>query len=172
MDRRPAAEHIGFRTAEKGDADALRKFNCSRGAWYEDEVEDYINRYAPKLVKGTLRETRVLLALDSERIVACAAHHIDPTAVVDGPIMELIRIHFFALGLDYQERELRSGQRISDAVLSAVVADARDSYDTDAFTAIVARDNLRSLSFLERNGRWSQTVYDNLHVRLTARLSV
>jgi RimJ/RimL family protein N-acetyltransferase len=141
------------RVAEPTDVPLLGAFDCSRGEWYEDEVEEFIRRHALAYA-GTRRhlDHRLLLyETDAEGLVAVGAHeladfrrggeHITGTYLVVG-----------AIALPYQGARLEDGTRLSDFLLDALLGDARGFDRGPVIQTRVARDNERSLALLRRRG--------------------
>lgn len=78
------------------------------------------------------------------------------------------RLQLMAIATPDQGRRLDGGDRLSDLLMRALIADAIETRTTGVLTAIVAQDNVRSLVLCERNGLRSQVRYDAQHARLTS----
>jgi hypothetical protein len=156
---------IVVRPASERDGPALGAFRCSTGHAFEQEVEDFVRQKALRLALWPEADYRLLLVLDDERIAGCAAHHRDALLLVDRTIVAT-RLSLLALARADQGRRLEDGRRLSDLVMSTLIVDALKTRESDVLTAIVARDNLRSIRLCERNGLRSQIRYDVDHVRL------
>lgn len=161
---RPA---LVVRTATRDDRDAFEKFSCSTGAWYEDEVEEFIRERALRQALATPDNYRLLVAFEEERMVACGAHHPELLMRGDGVFMITTRLHHLAIATPDQGRVLDDGSRLSDSLLETLMADAIETRTTGILTGIVAQDNLRSIALCERVGLRSQVRYDFRHIRLT-----
>jgi hypothetical protein len=57
-----------------------------------------------------------------------------------------------AIALPFQGAELETGERLSDFVMNALLSDASDWGRGDLVTALVARENARSLALCRRFG--------------------
>lgn len=165
-----SGEELFFRTADERDGAGLRAFSCSRGALHEEEVRLFIRQSA--LTKALAADSiyRLLVALESDRIVAVAGHRPELLLVesADRSFSRHVatRLHVLALSLGDQGRRLADGRRLSDVVMHTLISDALNELDTGLLTAIVARENLRSIALCERHGFRSQVEYDSRHVRL------
>jgi hypothetical protein len=110
---------------------------------------------------------RLLLVCEEERLVACVAHLPELYLHAD-PLLIGTRLDVLALSTTDQGRRLRDGRRLSDVVMQTLIHDALQTRPhATILTAIVAMENLRSLTLCERNGLRSQTRYDLDHVRMT-----
>jgi hypothetical protein len=157
------------RRAASADAETLAAFECSTGPWYEDEVQHYVRRRALEDALRAPQIYRLLLAFDGARLVAVGAHAQEALILTDDTVLAT-RLQVVALGLDDQGRVLEHGTRLSDVVISTVIADALRGGPSELVTAIVAGENLRSIALCERNGLRSQTRYSRDYVRLSGRL--
>jgi hypothetical protein len=83
-----------------------------------------------------------------------------------------ILLHLLAIARSRQGSRLEDGTPFSDAVLQTAIFDGLESRKSDVVTAIVAQDNLRAISVLERNGLVSQVPYGPGYVRLTGRFEI
>lgn len=160
---------LSFRRASGNDAQRFENFRCSRGAFYEDEVEQFVCGVA---LEHALEFAgyNLLVFLEGERLVAVAGHHRENLLANHGDRTQLImttRLQVLALATEDQGRHCSDGRRVSALVLDTLIHDALVGYEGDVLTAIVARENLRCLALLERHGLRSQVEYDALHVRLS-----
>lgn len=171
--RQPPAGFV-VREAAAADAELLATFACSTGAWFEDEVEAFVRERALPAALRPGSGHRLRLVLDDERLAACFAHHPERLVVAaergtPARPLEATRLQLVALSLADQGRRLDDGRRISDLVMASCIADAIEHRSSAILTAIVARDNLRSLALCQRHGLRSQVAYDARHVRLSGR---
>lgn len=107
----------------------------------------------------------MLLVLDRGRLAGCIAHHLEALLLADRTL-EVTRLSVCALSLADQGRRLDDRRRLSDVVMETLIADAVATRGTAVLTAIVARDNLRSIRLCERNGLRSQVRHNIDHIRL------
>jgi hypothetical protein len=156
--------------ATPGDARALAELRCSRGAWYENEVEAYVNNEMPKLLSHEAMFNRQLLVMEGDNVIGCCGHQLDALRMDGEKDVFLARLAVMAFDLRHRGRELADGGRLSDAVFKALASDAVKGHPGKALTAVVAGDNYRSLAMLERNGEWAQIQWGPKHVRLTANM--
>lgn len=80
-----------------------------------------------------------------------------------------MRLQVLAIATADQGRSLESGRRLSDALLQTLIAEAARMAADGLLTAIVARDNLRSIRLCERNGLGSQIAHSIEYVRMFGR---
>ena len=160
------APDLVLREATEEDAIALASFHCSTGAWYEQEVEEFVRGHA---LRAAARERfRLLVAVEGERLVATAAHyHPELIPTEDGAHRFATRLHHLAINVDDQGRRLSDNSRLSDALMQALIADAIETWTTGVLTAIVAADHDRSLAMCERNGLRSRIRHGTGFVRVT-----
>ena len=78
-----------------------------------------------------------------------------------------IRLHVVAISAGDQGRFLADGRRVSDVVVETLMSEALVDRATEVLTAVVARENLRSIALCERHGLTSQIEYDSRHLRLS-----
>lgn len=139
--------------AEPSDAPLLRAFRCSTGAWYEDEVEEFLQRHALAYARQREDLDHRLLLVETERegLVAVGAHEL---AVFRRGHDRLSGSYLVvgAIALPHQGARLDDGTRLSDFLLDAVLGDARRFDRGSVVRARVARENARSLALLRRNG--------------------
>lgn len=167
--RRIKLAEVTTREAGEDDGEPLAQFRCSRGRWFEDEVETYLNEKAISQI-GSGLDYHLLLCFRGEELIACAGHHLEPVmAAESAEMVPFTRLHVLAVGLAYAGRRLDDGTRLSDAILRAAIQSAREHGRRYPLTAIVANENHRSLAVFERNGRWSQIRYGAAYTRLVGR---
>jgi GNAT superfamily N-acetyltransferase len=163
-------DDVQVRLAGKDDEEDLSEFHCSSGLDCEEDVEKFLQARAIEMVRSEVADYRMLLAYCEDDLAGVVAHHIDPLTLEDGEILMATRLHVLAVAPAYRGTVFEDGTRLSDALLANAVEDASKRRQSNVFTAIVANENDRSLTMLERLGPWSQVAYDYLHVRLTKRL--
>lgn len=154
------------RQATPGDADALAAFECSTGPWYEEEVQGYVRGRALAHAGQQRDRLCLLLGFDGLSLVAVAAHA-EEALILPEDTLIAIRIHLLAIAVADQGRVLEDGARLADVMFSTVIEDALRRRQAALVTAIVARENLRSIALCERNGLRSQTRHSAGYVRLT-----
>lgn len=160
------------------DGDLLTGFRCSNGAWYEQQVERYIQTHALGRALSEPPGYRLLLAFNEGRLLGCMAHQQEllfeggDFGNEGGRLIRSVRLHLFAIALDVQGRKLSDGRRLSDALMATLIFDAIITQEQDVLTAVVALDNIRSIVLCERHGLRSQTQCDAWHVRLSGRFTL
>jgi hypothetical protein len=141
------------RVAEPGDARPLGMFECSTGVWYEDEVEEFIQRHALAYARhrADLDHRLLLFETGREALVAVGAHEL---AVFRRGQERLSGSYLVvgAIAVAYQGARLEDGTRLSNFLLDAVLSDARRFDRGSIVHARVARENVRSLALLRRRG--------------------
>jgi hypothetical protein len=158
------------RLAELGDDERLASFRCSRGRWFQREVEEFINT---ELAGRLALETRVLLFDVGEDLVAVAAHQPGTLIITEDPgVVEAAHLVVVAITERLQSGRLADGTRLSDYVMRILLRDALRTRRTDVAFGIVAIENQRSLTMCERNGLTSQTVINSTYARATGRFAV
>jgi hypothetical protein len=157
------------RVAEEHDGDALSGFACSSGAAYEDDVERFIRTTAAQHAKEPSDLFRLLLIFERRRLAGCMAHVPEGLLVKPRSLILATRLQVLALSTQDQGRILPDGRRLADLALSTLLADALDTREPEVLTAIVARDNIRSLAVCERHGLRSQVPHGSDCVRLSSR---
>jgi hypothetical protein len=176
----PLPEDLSVRPVEERDGPSLAAFACSTGAHYEDEVEQFIRTSALTcgLVGRPRSGYRLLVVLERERLIAVGGYRPEMLLVEVEREEETkyifrgdpaTRLHVLALSLEQQGRRLPDGRRMSDLVMQTLMADALGKREEMVLTAVVARDNLRSLALCTRHRLTSQIEYDRRHVRLSGR---
>jgi L-amino acid N-acyltransferase YncA len=159
-------EDIVVRPAGQGDREALEAFACSRGLWYEDEVERYIRGRAFaefERVDGY----ELLVAEEDSRLIGVMAYVPELARAEEADWILIVRLQVLAIALEDQRRVLESGRRLSDALLQTLIAQAVEYSVGGALTAIVARDNVRSINLCERNGIDSQFAHGSRYVLMS-----
>jgi hypothetical protein len=148
----------------------MARFQCSTGPWYEQEVESFIRQRALEQAITLAEDYRLLVAFDRDRLLGCMAHHQEMLLTSDGsrsgPIFAT-RLHVLAIATHYQRSRLGDGTRLSDKLMSTLIADALETRRNPVLTGIVALENLRSVTLCERHGLRSQVQYDTRHARLS-----
>jgi hypothetical protein len=127
----------------------LRGFRCASGDELWDlEVQLYVSWQAlPEfLARRGQREHRLLLWFDDEKLVAVGAHEAVTQISQDGTFLVVA-----ALEVSRQGSRLPSGQRLSDAVLSDLVADGMSTHSGEVVLGCVHKDNARSIALCARN---------------------
>ena len=162
-----APEALEVRRADLSDRPLLEGFSCSRGEEWEDEVEAHIREDLLDLIGGTDTDHRVILVLHEGRLLAVGAHATEAVLVVPNDLMPMIRLHLLAITVEDQGRRLDDGSPLADALFAATATDALETWGGFPLTAIVARENFRSIAVLERNGRFSQVRHGLDHIRMT-----
>lgn len=155
------------RPARAEDAPTLRAFRCSSGSDFEAEVERFIRDDALRWALAPQSLYRLLVVIEDKRLIGCFAHHPEALVRKDGAILMATRLQVLALSLADQGRRLDKGQRLSDAVMDTLIVDALTTRDSHVLSAIVARENVRSMALCERHGLRSQIRHDSRHVRLS-----
>ena len=158
---------IVIRLAAEGDSDAVARFQCSTGAWYEEDVESFVRLRALAQALAMPEHYRLLLAFDGDRLVCCMAHHLEMLISQGGKSTIAARLQLFAIAVEDQGCRLADGTRLSDLVMATFMSDAMETRATGVITAIVALDNLRSIALCKRHGMRSQVRYDARHARLS-----
>lgn len=172
----------------------MAEFECSDGIWYEDEVQDFIQDRAlaetldedhkvyvdvPSVALGdpagpntsAVWSPRLLLFFDEDELIAVAGHRPEMLNLGDSRFILAIGLRVLALGNPYKGRYLDNGPRLSDAVMGALLNDAVGrTGEPVVATAVVAIDNLRSVTLCERHGLHTQIRHGHRHARLIGQL--
>jgi hypothetical protein len=158
------------RVAREADAEALAGFRCSRGRWFQREVEDFIANDLPgRIVSG---EVRVLLFHVGDELAAVAAHQPATLVIAEDPgAVAAAHLVAVAIAERLQRATIAGKDRLSDHVLQALLRDALRTHRTSVAFGIVAVENQRSLSMCERNGLASQTLINARYARATGRFA-
>jgi len=177
--RRP--DNLAFRPAEESDGPALAAFACSTGAWYEDDVETFIRTSALARALAPESPYRLIVFMDDERLIGVAGHHPELLLADTGEAdesgdrsfrgMQATRLHVLALSVDQQGRRIGDGRRLSDLTMATLISEAMADRESAVLTAVVARDNLRSVALCSRHGLTSQIAYDASHLRVSGYFS-
>jgi hypothetical protein len=162
-------EPVTVRRAEPGDDEALASFRCSRGRWFQREVEEFINTELPRRLGA--EETQVLLFHVAAELVAVAAHQPGVLIIAEDP-GQVHAAHLLVLAITerLQAGVLADGTRLPD--LGMLLRDALRTQRPNVAFGIVAIENQRSLTMCERNGLASQTVVNSTYARVTGRFAI
>jgi hypothetical protein len=148
----PVISEPRVRLAVASDEELLRQFRCSTGVWYEDLVERFVTERALARALAAHLDFRLLLfETDAEGLLAVGAHHLRAYEV-GGTALDGTYLVVAAIALPFQGAELETGERLSDFVMNALLSDAGDCGRGDLVTALVARENARSLALCRRFG--------------------
>jgi hypothetical protein len=159
------------RVADLDDDEALTSFRCSRGRWFQREVEEFINAELPKRLDS--EETRTLLFHSGEELIAVGAHQPGVLIIAEDPgQVQAAHLLLLALTERLQIGRLGDGTRLSDYVLRTLLRDALRTHRTGVAFAIVAIENQRSLTMCERNGLTSQTAVNRMYARASGRFAL
>jgi hypothetical protein len=145
-----------------GDWHRLTSFACSTGAWYEDDVERFVQRrlrghYESRKTHIDISVIVLATANDPDDILAVGAHELDDQVTDDGLYLEGSYLIVGAVGRDVQGRELDvepfdDGRPVTVGLLlmETLIDDLPER--PGAVRAVVARDNARGLRLCERVG--------------------
>ncbi|HEV2999667.1 MAG TPA: hypothetical protein VGW75_02920 [Solirubrobacteraceae bacterium] len=154
----PAARYLG-----EGDRDALARFRCSRGAWYEEDVERFVATRLVDYHESRRRDTDhtvIGLELPQHGLVAVGAHEEDLTRdgdlLLTSTYLELAAVSLPFQGgvltdaepLDPDGKAVSVGRWLAEVLLSDNANRKRDP----VVRAVVARENRRSLALCDRIG--------------------
>src|SRR5262249_47568807 len=140
------------RLADASDNELLKAFRCSTGPWYEDKVEEFIvARSLARALEGRLGFKLLLFENEAEGLVAVGAHHWRAYEVEDIPTDGTYMV-VAAIAVPFQGKSIQAGQRLSSYLMNALLSDADGQGRGDIVTALVARDNTRSLALCRRFG--------------------
>jgi len=114
-------------------------------------------------------EYSLLIAEEGERTLACMAHRPEALELQERHAIVVARLQVLAIDRADQGRVFESGGRLSDGLMQTLIAHAVPASVEGVITALVARDNLRSLRLCERNGLGSQVMHDARYVRVLGR---
>jgi ribosomal protein S18 acetylase RimI-like enzyme len=160
-----------MRDATERDAPRLSRFNCSRGAIHEDEVQQFVRQQAIGWMLATKREHRLFVVLEQARLIAVAGCSAETLLIQEDDVRfrskVVTRLQVLALSLKDQGRTCSDGRRISDLVIASLMTEALGANERHTLTALVAKDNLRSIALLERHGLRSQIEHDARHLRMS-----
>jgi hypothetical protein len=150
------------RRVRPGDWDRLRSFACSTGAWYEDEVERFVQtqlrgHYESGKANADVAVIVLAAAGVPGEILAVGAHELDPQVAEDGHHLEGTYLIVAAVRRDLQGREVdmepfEDGRPVSvgSLLMEALIDDLPER--SGVARAVVAADNARSLRLCERIG--------------------
>lgn len=130
-------------------------------------MEEYVREKILPAALDKPTNLRLLVALEDDRLVGCAAHRPEGLMRGSGELFLAMRLQLVAVGIEDQGRKGSDGTKFSDTLVKAALADILDIGLSRVITAIAARDNLRSIALCERNGLRSQVEFDAAHIRLT-----
>jgi hypothetical protein len=148
------------RSARLADRELLSTFECANpNLNFETEVEQYIRgqlidwTFDPHAVSGDPRLLLVLTNSTSE-LVAVAAHERQVMESQDRSRFDVTKLEVAAVALSWQGRRFATGERVSDVLMSAVMADisARVPPRDARVYAVVHQDNGRSIALCRRYG--------------------
>ena len=121
------------------------------------------------------------MVLEDRRLVAVFAHHPELLVLDDGfdsdptrvemSATYAIRLHLLGLSTADHGRRFDYGQKLSDLVMEALIADALDGRSDMILTGVVAKDNLASIRLCERHGLCSQVEYSPDYIRISGRFA-
>jgi len=148
-----------IRQGNPGDRELLRSFACANSsATWQCEVERYIQvqlidwAFDPHAAEA---DPRLLLGFStSGELFGVAAHEKVRLREGNGAVVHATKIEVVALAPKWQGRSFSEGSRISDVLMSALLADisARIPPRNARVYAIVHEDNHRSIALCRRHG--------------------
>lgn len=160
-----------MRVARAADADALARFSCSTGPWYEQEVEDHIRKDALARAERPQDDYRLVVFERGADLWAVGAHRLEWLPLADGSEAPMTHLAALALSVDYQGQLTPDGRRYSDIAMSGLLDDAlRHRRERMAFV-LVALENVRSQRLCRRHGLVFETRAGPLRVRMTGRFT-
>lgn len=144
--------------ATKRDRERLASFACAdRAVAWQAEVENFVRndlfewRYAP-LAKND--DPRVLMLFrNKDELVGVAAH--EQIRLVRGSeTYRATKLEVLAIATEWQGRKFASDERVSDVLMSAVMADVSTRVPARyaRILGVVHEDNVRSIKLCERHG--------------------
>ncbi len=145
-----------------GDWQRLKSFACSTGAWYEEDVERFVQtrlrgHYEWRRARTDISVVVLVAAGDPRDILAVGAHELDHQITDDGQPLEGSYLIVGAVRRDLQGREVdvepfEDGRSVSVGrlLMETLIDDLPER--PGAVRAVVARDNARSLRLCERIG--------------------
>jgi hypothetical protein len=149
-----------IRPARKKDRHFLERFSCaSRDVPWEVEVEDFIQQSLFDWAFEPLarnHDPRLLLVFEKKTnaLLGVAAHERTTLQFRGEPPFAATKLELVAVALNWQGKRFRSGSRVSDVVMAAVMRDVIDRVprrDARVF-AVVHEDNARSIALCRRHG--------------------
>ena len=160
-----------MRVASAADADALARFACSTGPWFEQEVENHIRKDALARAERPQDDYRLVLFEQGAELWAVGAHRLEWLPLTDGSQAPMSHLAALALSVDVQGQTAPDGRRYADIALSGLLDDAlRHRRERVAF-ALVALENVRSQRLCRRHGLVFETRAGPLRVRMTGRFT-
>lgn len=165
-----STSELTVRAASEDDIDRLSAFRCSTGPWYEEEVENYVRSHAAHEAFAGPTNYRLLLVLDDDRLIGCAAHYPEGLLVQDSTLILATHLQLAAISITDQGRKLKDGKKLSELLMTATIRDALEQpWASEVVTGLVARDNVRSAAICERAGLRSQTRYNRRYIRFSGK---
>jgi len=145
-----------------GDWHRLTSFACSTGAWYEDDVEHFVQRrlrghYESRKAHIDISIIVLVAADDPDDILAVGAHELDDQVSDDGRYLEGSYLIVGAVRRDVQGRKLdvepfADGRpaTVGRLLMETLIDDLPDR--PGVVRAVVARDNARGQRLCKRIG--------------------
>lgn len=144
-----------IRMATRRDRSGLELFSCSDGAWFAEEVEEYVREHALNVYLRGMLDHRLLLCLSDQTIVGVGAHEIRLFTYEQETITGTYLV-VLALARGYWgsriDRGPNKGQRLADLLLREMLRDADNAGRGTVFEGVVATENARGLAVCRRNG--------------------
>lgn len=154
MRGQPALPALSWRLACAADEAPLRRFRCSSGLPWEDEVERHIRHHAVYFatVRGSHLCHRMWVIEAAGRIVATGAHEEATDLLVGGRPASFLP--FIAVASGWTGGRPPDGIRVADVLLRVLLDDLCTSAPPRApwVFAHVHRENARSLRLFQRLG--------------------
>jgi hypothetical protein len=159
------------------DAEELANFQCSTSAWYENEVESYVRQMLLPRHQSRAPHTdhrAIALEMDGFGIVAVGSHEAE-IAFLNQDEIQISVLEVAAVRRDFQgyvlsDLDFDNGKPITIGryLVDSILSDALSRENREPFAlAIVARENVRSLSLCEQIGLMVET--DDLDDRFVRR---
>lgn len=166
----PLPSSLQFRRAKAEDRSALLVFDCctDERPEFEVEVEHFVRERlldGPPSVGTT--NYRALILEHRGELIACAAHRLW-LASVDWPAVELT---VAAISKARQGARLASGEALIELVMSALITDALNTHGGELVTAVVHKENARSLNACGRSGLVQRMEEDTNYIRVGGRFA-
>jgi GNAT superfamily N-acetyltransferase len=149
-----------LRSARRSDGKLLSSFSCAElGVPWEAEVEEFIQNqlydwFFDPLAKD--QDPRLLLLLDrrSKELVGLAAHERSYLRYGDQEPFAATKLEVLAVARAWQGKSFASGVRVSDVLMSAVMADVNQRVPPRhaRIFAVVHEQNVRSIAVCQRHG--------------------
>jgi hypothetical protein len=131
----------------RSHAVVLRAFTCASAVWYEEEVERYIRG---PLAEEVAHGKGILAFQVGGEIVAVASHDAAPDP--DGSGLTISWLTVAAIRRDFQGARLATGERLSEALVAALIHDALQTDRSPVLAGLVAAENVRSRRMCTRAG--------------------